>query len=433
MVFRKFAIMIFLVLIIFSLVSCENGTESISDSNSNEEEALLFRITWTDYSGRGQAIGKIVDEYNENNGADTDITMIGGEEDMASIESLLSADTEMIYVLPYRYVQYFADKGYLYDLTSYFPDSEDLFYPEIWDLGTLDGSTYGIPWLGHSMCLLYNKTLLTQAGVDASSITSLDAFVNAMVTVEAKTDALGIGLVGADGNDISWMVNQFIYGFGGSLVNEDGTTVTINSEESKAALEFYRSTLGSHAQPTWLTDTGTEVMTAFLNQEVAFEIQSIWGVTDIMKNGSPFEVGIISMEDIGIKSEVGPMMLALPKSISDEDKEQAVKFINYLISLDAQEQILNGEYSPEHDTYYPFRTPIRIDMADTRIIKDNPEYLLFIEGFDNPSIDVPVPKWQIIKDEYYGTGLHKVMTGEMDISEFLELIETEGNKILNAE
>jgi multiple sugar transport system substrate-binding protein len=72
-------------------------------------------------------------------------------------------------------------------------------------------------------------------------------------------------------------------------------------------------------------------------------------------------------------------------------------------------------------------------MADTRIIKNNPEYLLFIEGFDNPSIDVPVPKWQIIKDEYYGIGLHKVMTGEMDISEFLELIETEGNKILNAE
>jgi len=32
-------------------------------------------------------------------------------------------------------------------------------------------------------------------------------------------------------------------------------------------------------------------------------------------------------------------------------------------------------------------------------------YLSFLKGFKRASIDVPVPKWQTIKDEYYTTGL----------------------------
>ena len=126
-------------------------------------------------------------------------------------------------------------------------------------------------------------------------------------------------------------------------------------------------------------------------------------------------------------------MLAVPESMNTAGKEQAVRFIAYMISKEAQEQILNCEYSPEHDTYYPFRTPIRIDMADTQILQSNPEYLKFIEGFEYPSIDVPVPAWQTVKSEWYEPGLHQVMKGEISIDAFLELVEAEGNQILESQ
>ena len=280
------------------------------------------------------------------------------------------------------------------------------------------------------MCLLYNKTLLETAGVDAGSITSLDALVLALEQVEQATNAWGIGLVGAESNDVSWMVNQFIYGFGGSLVDESGKSVVINSPQSADALNFYKNILGPHAQPTWVDDTGVEVKKCFLSQEIAFEIQGIWGITDVQKNGEPFEVGVIPLSRIGLNAEVGPMMLALPAGISEQGKEQAISFIRYMISMDAQQAILNGEYSPEHDEYYPFRTPIRLDMADTAMMQMHPDYQLFIEGFANPSVDVPVPKWQAVKDDYYQAGLHRVMTGETTIEAFLRWIETEGNRIL---
>ena len=430
---KHFLFLLVLTFLAVALLACKETGGSTTESSAAQTDAssqLSFRITWTDYSGRGQAIQKIVDSYNAISADDEDVVMIGGDENQATIEQMLATNPETVFVLPYRYVQYFGYRGELMDLSDSFTEEKNLFYEKIWNLGTADGKVYGIPWLGHSMCLLYNKTLLKTAGVDAGSITSLDALVLAMEQVEQATNARGIGLVGAESNDVSWMVNQFIYGFGGSLVDESGKSVVINSPQSADALNFYKNILGPHAQPTWVDDTGVEVMKCFLNQEIAFEIQGIWGITDVQKNGEPFEVGVIPLSRIGLNAEVGPMMLALPAGISEQGKEQAISFIRYMISMDAQQAILNGEYSPEHDEYYPFRTPIRLDMSDTAMMRMHPDYQLFIEGFANPSVDVPVPKWQAVKDDYYQAGLHRVMTGETTIEAFLRWIETEGNRIL---
>ena len=431
---RKIRLLILMITLVLFLSACtQDISPAAKPAGSVQPDAagLLFRITWTDYSGRGEAIAKIVSAYKQN--SPDPVTMISGDEDMQAIALMLDAGEPALYVLPYRYVKHFGAKGSLFDLTDAFQQDKAAFYPQVWDLGTVSGKTYGIPWLGHAMCLLYNKTLLGKAGVDAVSINSLASLVSAMEQVEKNTDAKGIGLVGAQGNDISWMVNQFIYGFGASLVSEDGKSVSINSRQSRDAIDIYKNTLGAHAQPTWLEDTGAEVMAHFLAQEVAFEIQGIWGLTDIRKNGDPFDVGVIAMSDVGLRAEVGPMMLALPAGMDEAKKSEALAFIRYLISAKAQEQILLGEYSPEHDAYYPFRTPIRKDMLSGQAYHAYPEYVMFVEGFQNPSIDVPVPAWQKVKDDYYGPGLHKVMSGELSIDDFLLQIQTEGNRLLKTE
>ncbi len=432
---KSFLAVLSLLLATTFLFSCANFNQPADATNtaaSEPAQPISFRITWTDYSGRGQAILKIVNDYNTSQPGAA-VQLLGGDEDEETIRALLASQPETVFMLPYRYVQYFGDLGSLLDLSETFAEEQTLFYPAIWKLGTMGGKTYGIPWLGHSMCLLYNKNLLKEAGVDPDSIQSVDALVSALEQVERNTSARGIGLVGAESNDVSWMVNQFVYGFGGKLVNDAGTQVAVNSPQAEAAIDFYKNVLGAHAQPSWTEDTGVEVMEAFRQQQVAFEIQGIWGITDIQKNGSPFEVGAIALKDIGLYAEVGPMMLSIPAGMSEGGREQAVSFIRYLISKDAQEQILNGEYSVEHDTYYPFRTPIRTDMADMPLVQMNPVYQVFIEGFEQPSVDVPVPAWQTVKSEFYEPGLHRVMTGELSIPDFLAQMETEGNRILAAQ
>lgn len=399
---------------------------------SNQEPIeLKFRITWTDYSGRGVAIQKVIDSYNESN-KNVNIVLEGGDEDFDTLNQLLYDDQyNTIYVLPYRYVSYFGSKDKLNNISNDFIKEEEYYYPELWNLGQYNNELVGIPWLSHSICLIYNKEILDKAGVDISSIVSLDTLVNALELVKSNTDAYGIGLVGKNHNDVSWMVNQFIYGFGSKLIDDTKTKVVINNDLSKQAISFYKDTLGQYAQPTWLDDTGVEIMNYFREGKLAFEFQGVWGITDIEKNGSKFDTGIINLSDIGLSPEVGPLFLSIEKEMPNNQRTEAVKFIQYMISVEAQEEIMKGEYSPEHDQYYPFRVPARRDLTESLVFKENPQYILFTTGFNNPSIDVPSAEWQIIKNDIYAPGLHDVMTGVLSIEDFLNRVEVEGDKILN--
>jgi multiple sugar transport system substrate-binding protein len=408
--------------------------DNVSQKNSKEnKEKLIFRITWKTYSGRGEAIQKIVNSYNSLNQSDYEIAMIDGDENIDELKNIIGSKPADIYVMPYRFVQYFGESNKLDDLTGDFENEKELFYKELWNLGSVNEKIYGVPWLGHSIGLIYNKDLLKKSGIDPDRIKSLEDLVSACEKVEKSTAAKGIGLVGADHNDVSWMVNQFVYGFGSSLVSADGTKVVVNNTNAEKAIGFYKNVLGKHAQATWVNDTGVEVMNYFRNQKIAFEFQGLWGITDIWQNGKNFETGVIPLENIGLYPEVGPMMLSVQPQLNEKKRKAAVDFIRYMISKQAQEQIMDGEYSPEHDTYYPFRIPVRKDLAESLVFQEYPEFLPFLKGFSKPGIDVPVPKWQIIKDKYYAPGLHKVMTNEISVNDFLKMIELEGNKILRGE
>jgi multiple sugar transport system substrate-binding protein len=424
-------LLVFAVITSTMLFSFNANTKNDTTDTENKKESLTFRITWKAYSGKGEAIKKIIDGYNKLNQSKYDIKLISGDEDIVAIESQLDDEGAAdIYMLPYRYVQYFGYKNKLKSLTESFNSENTLFYEKLWELSVVNDKVYGIPWLGHTMGLIYNKDLLNKASVDSSKINNLESLVSACKKVEANTKAKGIGLVGADHNDVSWMVNQFIYGFGGTLVDSTGKKVTINSKEAKAAITFYKDELGKYAQATWKNDTGIEAMNAFREQKVAFEIQGLWGVTDIWKSGEIFKTGVIPLESIGLYPEVGPMMLSIPTKLAGEKEIAAINFMQYLISIKAQTQILDGEYIPERDEYYPFRLPVRRDMNETTVFKDHPEFTAFISGFSKPSVDVPVPLWQTIKDKIYAPGLHQVMEEKMSIDEFLQKVETEGNIIL---
>lgn len=428
---KKHAVYLALFLAVLGLIGCvqQPKAEALPEEF---KKPLLMRLTWKAYSGRGEAIQKIIDSHDPDGKGVYRVSLVDGDEDFDAIKRNMESESSDIYVLPYRYIQYFGDQKALMDISPYFSDEQDGFYPELWELAAVDGGQYGVPWLGHSVGLVYNEDILLKAGVEISKIVSMEAFLEAVAKVEANTEAQGVGLVGANHNDVSWMVNQFVYGFGSSLVDESGKKVTINNGQSAAALGFYKNILGPHAQESWRDDTGVEVMAAFRNQKVAFEFQGPWGITDIWKNGNPFPVAAIPLERIGLRSEVGPMMLALPVGLEPEKKEAALDLIRYLISKPAQEKIMDGEYSPEHDAYYPFRIPVRKDMEDSQVFQKYPEFIPFLEGFRNSSIDVPVPKWQLIKDQVYAPGLHKVMVGEMSIEALLEKTEIEGDKILNS-
>ena len=419
-------ILILLICIVtFNLMGCQTSEEV-----AVVKEKITFRITWKEYSGRGEAIQKIVETFNESQD-NYMIETISGDENLEDIKDLLLTDQVDVFVLPYRYVQLLGDEDYLSPINKEDISDSDKISDDLLDLSEVNEMYFGIPWVSHSMALIYNKDLLASADIDPVSIVDRTTFESALQTIEEKTDAKGIGLVGANHNDISWMVNQFIYGDGGVLMKDN--QVAIDSDKSRLSLEFYRDILSEYAQDTWLEDTGTEVMAYFRDGEIAFEIQGLWGITDIWRNDNPFEVGVMSLETIGANAEVGPMMLSYGKNLADEKKEVVTSFIEYMVSTEAQVAIMKGEFSPERNEYYPFRLPVRQDIIDSKAFEPYQIFDVFITSYEISSIDVPAPKWMIIKESFYAPNLNRLMKEEIGIDEFFNIITIEGNKILKEE
>jgi len=155
---KRIILLVLTYLLLLCLTACqlestamrEPNTITIADGTaSGQGDTFSLRITWAEYSGRGEAI-----QYHHS------IAILGGDEDLQTIQALLNSNAPIVYVLPYRYVQLFGMRGDLMDLTQVFELEQATYYPQVWALGGIDGVTYGIPWIGHAMCLLYNTSLV---------------------------------------------------------------------------------------------------------------------------------------------------------------------------------------------------------------------------------------------------------------------------------
>ncbi|MBN4069771.1 extracellular solute-binding protein, partial [bacterium AH-315-G05] len=162
------------------------------------------------------------------------------------------------------------------------------------------------------------------------------------------------------------------------------------------------------------------------------QFQGPWGITDIWKNGNPFEVGAAPAPagPAGRASDIGPFMLSIPEGVEGTKLDAANALIEFLGSKKGQEMIMMGEKGDD-GKYYPFRVPIRKDLADTDFFKDNPDFLVFIEGMKYPSISTPSPNWAKVETEIYRSQLNQVMIGKITPQEALDNIERLGNDIMD--
>ena len=382
---------------------------------------ITFKITWDNLSARGIAIEKIVDRYNESQ-KKIHVTMIGGSEDKQEYLDALLGDTADVFVVPYRFIKSSDIAAELSDVSMLYAQNENYYYDTIKDLAKYNNDTLGVPWIGHSMGLIYNKDILDAADIDPEEIKSLEDLLIACEKVKTATGKYGVALVGAECHDITWMVSQFIYSFGGELASYDAKSgnseVLINSQQSEAALDYYINSLGQYAQDGWHNHTGVEAMQAFGEGGCAFEIQGPWGITDIWKRGNPFEVGALPLYQLAMYSEVGPLMLSVSKD--SQNMEQCEDFIKYLTSKSTLEMIMDGEYDDKYEAYYPYRVPLRKDMEDSQFFKRYPEFMVFIEGYKMPSISVPTVAWENKYNDSYSKYVHMAVTGEISILEALD-------------
>jgi ABC-type glycerol-3-phosphate transport system substrate-binding protein len=399
---------------------------------------IAMQISWAEDSGRGKIIREILDAFEKEN-PDIKVRLLGGNQSSSRILTLvLSGQAPEILQANYQNVRGQARDEVFQDIGRDFTAEGQAFYTLPWEMGKAQGIQYGVPWMGHTIQLVYNEDLFAKAGLTKAPGTWDELYEYARkLTVDTngdgKIDQWGIGLVGKQDNDIIWTVDMFMYQGGAALVDTNGPRprVALNSAEGKRALEYYMKLIKECAPPDSGNKAGGDVMTDFRNQVVAMEFQGPWGVTDIWKT-RPFKVNSarIPAGPAGRFADVGLEYLTIPTGIEGAKRAAAVRVIKFLVSQKGQEMLMKGELA-EDGKYYPFRIPIRKDMAKTKYFTDNPVFQPFIDGFEFPSISAPVEAWYQVQQEVYKSELNKVVVGSRTIDAALREIERQGNIILS--
>jgi ABC-type glycerol-3-phosphate transport system substrate-binding protein len=178
----------------------------------------------------------------------------------------------------------FASYGVLKDLSPWYTSGGGWFPDEDISATTmsgmeLDGVKYGIPLDNHGRGLWINKTAFTNAGVDpeAAPPTTYEGWVE--LFQQLTLDANGNNAASPDfdpENVVQWgfTVGEWpnvnfqaaLAQNGGSIISEDGTTITVNSPEGVEALQHFIDLVYTyHVSPpasgydTWLGFAGGQV------------------------------------------------------------------------------------------------------------------------------------------------------------------------------
>jgi len=158
--------------------------------------------------------------------------------------------------------------------------SGEEFPEEAWQAGEFRDQRYMVPLDIHPTVLYYNKDMFQQAGITMPTdrpMTSeeFSAAVDALNKDGVAGVAVGVGF------GTAMLFQTIIRQLGGSLVNEDGTEATYNSEEGVQAATYINE-LKQRTTPQ-VSGAGDPEVKVFQQQKAAMVMHGPWHISDMQK------------------------------------------------------------------------------------------------------------------------------------------------------
>lgn len=184
----------------------------------------------------------------------------------------------------------FQSKGVLLDLTPYVKADPEFkleeFYPEIINRFTVNGKLYAIPRdTAPFACVYYNKKLFDEAKVpyptDEWNVEDLLDKAKKLTKLDKDGRVTQYGFY-------TWAWPNFVYAFGGGLVNnvKTPTRCALDSKKSIAGLQFYSDLMNKykvHPTSTAMTNLAMGVQGMFMTGRLAMFASGIWETPGLRK------------------------------------------------------------------------------------------------------------------------------------------------------
>ncbi len=309
----------------------------------------------------------------------------------------------------------YASKGALAPLDDLIAaDGVDLaqFYDQAMRELVVDDVVYGLPLLVDNRSLFYNKTLFTDAGLQAP--TTWDELLETATALTTR-DAGKLVQSGFALNDPG-LFAAWLRQAGGEMLAADQTTVAFNSPEGLKVLDFWQSILDAGIYELGFG----EGVDAFAEGTVAMKYDGPWALSGL--NQTDVDFGIVppvSGPNGGKGAGMGGFGLVIPEGA--KNVEGAWEFITWWTT-----QPENGVGFAEIAGWIP----ANIESANDPYFVENEQYAAFIETLNFAQTRPQVVGYSDVEGKALIPALEKFLAGEVSAQAALDEAERLGNQIL---
>ena len=324
----------------------------------------------------------------------------------------------------------FATKGVLENLTPFAEQDPDFqtadSFPQIVDRFTVEGKLYAIPRdVAPFACVFYNKDLFDQAGLpyptDDWTWDDLLRFARALTKKDANGRIIQYGFY-------SWAWKNFIYGNGGSLVDDvkHPTASRIGDPRTISGLQFYADLANLyHVMPTpmALANLGMGIDMMFASGRLGMFLSGVWETPLLRNYNFRWDVAMFPKNREGIRGfGTGGSGYSILRS--SKHKKEAWEVVKALTSETAQARL------PERGLAQPAR--IRVSEGEHWAQHPAPPAN---KGMLNLAVQSTVfdpfhPRWREIQDKYLIPALELVFTGKKTAEETAREVDQKINAAL---
>ena len=271
---------------------------------------------------------------------------------------------DVLLMIPDQIPQYVAN-GSLEPVDDVVTPDKDKFLPAAIPGLTVDGKVYGAPIYHTVTTTMYNKTILTKAG-----ITKPPETWDEIKAAAPKIKAAGFSTLDYSASpEASLNLNFYplLWQAGGKVFADDGKSVAFNQAPRLDALTFLKSLWDEGAVPKSALSNGNviadqplgkgQVAMAFTSTPAdAGTVAKTWGAANV-EIGTP----LTGKKQVGFGLPGGIVLNA-----ASENKDEAKKFLSFMIQPAQLEALskASGFFTPRTDVKAPVTDPTAVKFGD---------------------------------------------------------------------
>jgi multiple sugar transport system substrate-binding protein len=242
---------------------------------------------------------------------------------------------------------------------------------------------------------------------------SLDDMVNVAKALTKAPDQYGYGFRGGDNGGLSQQLSHYLRGNGVAIIQDDGTTVDLDSDDAVATVDWYVGLYSKQkvTQPTAVTDKFPELFAALQGNKLALMHHGLWSYA-IQEKALGDKIAAVQIPKGAKTRYVDTFMEGESIISSSKQRDAAWEFITYL-ALPDQMRIFSAKRGAG---------PVAKSMVNDKIYSENRFYKAALAS--QPAWgNLPYyhKNWTKMTDQY-APELQRLMKGETTAQQFCKTL-----------